>query len=175
MFDTNSLFSSSTTTAFDFGDILNSFVSNKKESTQESTQEYDWKKAYLSLKDDFDSYRKRIENTRQSEKKNLTKEIVKGFLEVVEYTLFTYNAKNKMGTYSKEDEMILNKLSNFLKTYDVYPMKDPTGHPFDHNFHEAVLSDESGMFKPGTVTMVLSHGYMFGDEVLKHARVVVAK
>ena len=59
------------------------------------------------MKDDFDSYRKRMDIAKSTEKKNLTKEIINGFLDVVEFALFTYNAKNKMGTYTKEDKMIL--------------------------------------------------------------------
>lgn len=154
---------------FDFGEFLNGGTSSVTASG------YDWKRAYLSMKDDFDSYRKRMDIAKSTEKKNLTKEIIRGLLDVVEFALFTYNAKNKMGTYTKEDEMILDKLSAFLKTYDVHPMKDPVGLQFDHNFHEAVMTDESGMFESGTVSLCLSHGYMFGDEVLRYAKVVVAK
>ena len=177
MFDVNNLFSSTNTSAFDFGDLLSKFSSGNKKNVNENnvpSDEYDWKNAYLILKDDFDSYKKRMENTRQMEKSNLTKEIIKGFLDVVEYALFTYKAKNKMGTYTKEDEMILNKLSDFLKAYDVHPMKDPVGQTFDHRLHEAVISDTSEMFESGTVTMVISHGYMIGDEVLRYAKVAVA-
>lgn len=178
MFDANNLFSSANTSAFDFGDLWSKFASGeRKKNVNENnvpSGEYDWKNAYLTLKDDFDSYRKRVENARQTEKRNLTKEIIKGFLDVVEYALFTYKAKNKMGTYTKEDEMILNKLSDFLKAYDVHPMKDPVGQTFDHRLHEAVYSDTSEMFESGTVTMVISHGYMIGDEVLRYAKVAVA-
>lgn len=181
MFDTNDLFSSASTSAFDFGDLLSKFSSFSSENNNENnnenkepSNEYDWKNAYLVLKDDFDSYRKRMENARQMEKRNLTKEIIKGFLDVAEYALFTYKAKNKMGTYTKEDEMILNKLSEFLKAYDVRRMKDPVGSTFDHRLHEAVISDTSEMFEPGTVTMLISHGYMIGDDVLRYAKVAVA-
>jgi molecular chaperone GrpE len=172
MHDNNIFFSSSDAPNFDFADFLSNYTKTVKEQTSEDS--YNWKDAYLKMKDDFDSYRKRVENARSVEKKNLTKEIVRGFLDVVEYALFTYKAKNKMGTYTKEDEMILDKLSDFLKAYDVHPMKDPTGHQFDYNFHEAVISDNSGMFEAGTVTMVIAHGYMIGDEVLRHAKVAVA-
>lgn len=176
MFDANNLFSSANTSAFDFGDLLSKLSSVNKNVNENNvpSNEYDWKNAYLTLKDDFDSYRKRVENARKTEKRNLTKEIIKGFLDVVEYALFTYKAKNKMGTYTKEDEMILNKLSDFLKAYDIHPMKDPVGQMFDHRLHEAVFSDMSKMFESGTVTMVISHGYMIGDEVLRYAKVAVA-
>ena len=169
----NSIFSNPNAT-FDFGSLLSEFAANSGLHGQEEDDDHDWKSAYLSLKDDFDSYRKRIENARNIEKFNLTKEIVKGFLDVVEYLIFIYKAKNEMGTYTKEDEMVLNKITEMLKKYDVHPMLDPVGKPFDHKYHEAVMSDKSGMFESGTVTLLLEHGYMIGDEVLKYAKVVVA-
>lgn len=179
MFDANNLFSSANTSAFDFGDLWSKFASGgeKNKNVNENnvpSGEYDWKNAYLTLKDDFDSYRKRVENARQTEKRNLTKEIINGFLDVVEHILFTFKAKNSIGSYSKEDELILNKLSSFLGDYNVYPMKDPVGSMFDEKYHEVVISDDSGLFKSGTITMVISHGYMIGDEVLRYAKVAVA-
>lgn len=152
----------------------NAFTSSDKPSEDDSEDNIDWKQSYLKMKEDFDSYRNRTEKARETERFNLTREIIKGFLEVVDYAIFTFKAKNNIGSLTKEDEMILNKLSSFLKAYDVHPMKDPTGTPFDHNFHEAVMTDTSEMFESGTVTLTLSHGYMIGDKVLRHAKVVVA-
>ena len=169
----NNIFSSSST-PFDFGKMFSDYLHTAKKTPEEREDVYDWKKAYLTLKDDFESYRKRTDSARNAEKRNLTKEIVKGFLDVVDYILFTYKAKNNMGTYTREDEMVLNKISDFLKTYDVHPMKDPVGSPFDHKLHEAVISDNSKEFESGTVTLLISHGYMIGDEVLRYAKVAVA-
>lgn len=171
MFDSNNLFSSANTSAFDFSELLSKFSSGKD---AEPSDNYDWKNAYITLKSDFDSYRKRMDIAKKTEKKNLTKEIINGFIDVVEFILFTYKAKNKMDTYTNEDKMILNKISDFLKTYDVHPMKDPVGQTFDHRRHEAVLVDDSKMFEPGTVTLAISHGYMIGDEVLRYPKVAVA-
>ena len=170
------LFSSTNPTGFDFADLLSKHVAQSSfQSTAKDSDDYDWKEAYLSLKEDFDSYRKRTENARRMEKTNLTREIIKGFLGVIDYILFTYKAKNSMGTYTKEDEMVLNKLTDLLKSYNVYPMKDPVGQMFDHRWHEAVIADHSDMFESGTITMVIAHGYMIGDEVLRHAKVAVAR
>lgn len=165
---------------FDFGEFLNSFtkaqstVPPSNEDNKDDGEIYDWKKAYEEVLSDFNAYRKRTEISRSVEKKNLTKEIIRGFIDIIDYILYTFNAKNHLGTYSKEDEMILNRLFSFLKKYDVHPMENVDGHPFDHNFHEAILVDRSGMFESGIVTMVINQGYMIGDEVLRHARVCVS-
>ena len=87
----------------------------------------------------------------------------------------TYRAKNVNGTATKEDDMVLNRLYATLWKYGVSPMKDATGTPFDVNLQEAILVDRSGMFESGSVTMVLEQGFMLGDEVLRHAKVMVAE
>jgi len=170
---------SSSSSGFDFGDLLNSIAKGSKtnddESSSDHNQSYDWKSAYETILNDFNSYKKRTELAKSTEKKNLTKEIIRGFLEIIDYILFTYKAKNVSGTYTKEDEMVLQKMLVFLNQYDVKPMRGIEGKPFDHNFHEAIMVDKSGMFEEGIVTLVLSHGYMIGDEVLRHAKVCVAE
>ena len=171
--------SKSSSSGFDFGDLLNSIAKGSKpnndEFSKQNNQSYDWKSAYETILNDFNSYKKRTELAKSTEKKNLTKEIIKGFLEIIDYILFTYKAKNTLGTYTKEDEMVLQKMLVFLNQYGVKPMRGLEGKPFDHNFHEAIMLDKSGMFEEGTVTLVFSHGYMIGDEVLRHAKVCVAK
>lgn len=169
----------SSSSGFDFGDLLNSIAKDSKpnddESSSEQNQSYDWKSAYETILNDFNSYKKRTELAKSAEKKNLTKEIIKGFLEIIDYILFTYKAKNTLGTYTKEDEMVLQKMLTFLNQYNVKPMRGLEGKPFDHNFHEAIMVDSSGMFEDGCITMVISQGYMIGDEVLRHAKVCVSK
>ena len=175
----NSSSSKSSSSVFDFGDLLNSIAKDSKpnddESSSEQNQSYDWKSAYETILNDFNSYKKRTELAKSAEKKNLTKEIIKGFLEIIDYILFTYKAKNTLGTYTKEDEMVLQKMFTFLNQYNVKPMRGLEGKPFDHNFHEAIMVDSSGMFEDGCITMVISQGYMIGDEVLRHAKVCVSK
>ena len=174
-------FQSSSTSSFDFGDLLKSFTekrdgqntSNKNESGD--FDDYDWKNAYESILNDFNSYRKRTESIKASEKKNLKKELLLGFLDVVDYLILTYSAKKKLNTYTEEDEMVLKKFMSFLKMNNVEPMKDMSGQPFDHNLHDAIMVDSSGMFDDDVITITLSQGYMIDGEVLRHAKVCISK
>jgi molecular chaperone GrpE len=53
---------------------------------------------------------------------------------------------------------------------------DPSGAPFDPNFHEAILEvDAPEGAAPGTVVQVAQKGYRRGDRSLRAARVVVAR
>ncbi len=46
---------------------------------------------------------------------------------------------------------------------------------FDPNLHEALMHVESLGHESGAIVQVLSKGYLLGDEVLRHAKVSVAK
>ena len=48
------------------------------------------------------------------------------------------------------------------------------GQPFDPNLHQAVMQQPTTEYPPMTVVLVLEHGYMIHDRVLRPARVAVA-
>jgi molecular chaperone GrpE len=52
---------------------------------------------------------------------------------------------------------------------------DPSGEPFDHNFHQAIYETERTEEPPGTVIEVLQPGYLLHDRLLRPAMVGVAK
>lgn len=52
---------------------------------------------------------------------------------------------------------------------------DPTGEPFDPNFHEAMYEVPDSGFSNGTVAQVVQPGYSLHDRLLRPARVGVAK
>lgn len=53
---------------------------------------------------------------------------------------------------------------------------DAVGKPFDESLHEALLQQpaEDGV-EPGTVLAEVQKGYLFGDRVLRHSKVIVAQ
>ena len=61
---------------------------------------------------------------------------------------------------------------SFLKVLDVYQIRpfDALGQPVSEEFHE-VLSQWPG--EEGKVTQVFEKGYRIGDDILRHAKVVV--
>jgi molecular chaperone GrpE len=52
---------------------------------------------------------------------------------------------------------------------------DPSGEPFDHNFHQAIYEAERSEKPPGTIIEVLQPGYLIHDRLLRPAMVGVAK
>lgn len=52
---------------------------------------------------------------------------------------------------------------------------DPVGQPFDPNWHEAMVAQESADSPPDTVLSVIQKGYSLNGRLLRPARVVVSK
>ena len=52
---------------------------------------------------------------------------------------------------------------------------DPADKPFDPNWHEAMVAQESADKPPGTVLTVIQKGYALNGRLLRPARVIVAK
>ena len=64
-----------------------------------------------------------------------------------------------------------------VKVMDTNNIKriDPSGEPFDPNFHEAMYEVPDSGFSNGTVAQVVQPGYRLHDRLLRPARVGVAK
>jgi molecular chaperone GrpE len=52
---------------------------------------------------------------------------------------------------------------------------DPVGQPFDPNWHEAMVAQESPELPPNTVLSVIQKGYSLNGRLLRPARVIVSK
>jgi len=52
---------------------------------------------------------------------------------------------------------------------------DPADKPFDPNWHEAMVAQESADKAPGTVLTVIQKGYALNGRLLRPARVIVSK
>lgn len=69
--------------------------------------------------------------------------------------------------------MILNKLQTFLDSENVAAVAS-VGQPFDPQWHEAMLQEETTDYPDGTVMLELRRGYRLGDRMLRPALVKVA-
>jgi molecular chaperone GrpE len=68
-------------------------------------------------------------------------------------------------------------LRELNKAFDKAGIKviDPQGQPFDPNWHEAMVAQESPDQAPNTVLAVIQKGYSLNGRLLRPARVVVSK
>ena len=68
-------------------------------------------------------------------------------------------------------------LRELNKAFDKAGIKllDPKGQPFDPNWHEAMVAQESADVPPNTVLAVIQKGYSLNGRLLRPARVIVSK
>lgn len=140
--------------------------------TEELRREHD---LYLRAMADFANYRKRVERERAAEARSGKREVILPLLEVVDgFDRALSHIGNAPSAMSEGLQAIHRKLLGLLEAQGVTPLKS-AGEPFNPELHDAIGSVESQDYKPGTVAEDIQRGYRWGDEVLRPARVRVAR
>ena len=131
---------------------------------------------YIRLAADFDNYRKRQAQERESLLKYGAQECLKKVIEVTDnfdnaiQTVENIDNIDKM----KETFFILNKqLTDSLAKLGVEQIKS-VGEKFDPNLHEAVMQTPTEEYPEETIIAEMQKGYKLGDKVLRPAMVNVA-
>jgi molecular chaperone GrpE len=139
---------------------------------QELSREHD---LHLRALADFDNYRKRVQRERESAAQAGKRQLVLALLDVMDdferALAYTNTAPASILTGAR---VIHQRLTDLLQAQGVVPYTS-AGQPFDPALHEAVDVINTDQATPGVVLNELSHGYRWGDEVLRPARVRVAQ
>lgn len=131
---------------------------------------------YLRLAADFDNYRKRTAREYDEITRSANARLLQSLVAVVddfERALVDEAAGEKVEAYRRGVELIYGKLQDLLKRERVTVM-EVVGKPFDPAFHEALMQQSSDEYPEGTVSGVVQKGYLLGEKVLRHARVIVS-
>lgn len=146
---------------------------------------------YLQLaqrtKADFDNYRKRMATESQAQVERGKLEIVSGLLEAVDNIERVLEAAGideaaALGGEIPEDAPVTTQgvivsyrdLNAVLKKAGVEAF-DSRGQNFDPNLHEALQALPADGVEPGVVIEQMQKGYRAGENVVRHARVVVSQ
>ena len=131
---------------------------------------------YIRLAADFENYRKRQAQERESLLKYGAQECLKKVIEVADnfdralQTVENIDNMDKM----KETFYILNKqLTDSLTKLGLEQIKC-VGEKFDPNLHEAVMQTPTEEYPEETIIAEMQKGYKMGDKVLRPAMVNVA-
>lgn len=143
---------------------------------QEAAESHD---RLLRLTAEFDNYKKRTQRRMDDQKKLSNAELIKDLLPVIDNLerAAAVCDENREGLESGMVEgvkMTLNELLEVLRKYHVTPI-EARGQPFDPNYHEAVMQEESAEFPENTVISELQKGYLLHDRLIRPAMVVVSK
>jgi molecular chaperone GrpE len=132
----------------------------------------------LRVTAEFENYKKRMERDTNDFRKFANEALIKDILPIVdnlERALEISEGDNQK-TYQgirEGVEMTLKGLLDSLKKYGVVPIES-LEQPFDPNFHQAVMQEESDRYPESTVSQELQKGYMMQDRLLRPAMVVVS-
>jgi molecular chaperone GrpE len=134
---------------------------------------------YLRMCADFDNYKKIVQRRMDDYKKFANTELLKDLLTVVDnleraLDVRRENLSNVESCMIEGVEMTLNEILNLLKKYNVTQV-DADRKPFDPNYHDAVMQEESDDLPDNTVKKELQKGYLLHDRLIRPAMVVVSK
>ena len=123
----------------------------------------------LRIAAEYDNFRKRAVKEKEDAYTDAYCDAVKTLLPVMDNL---QRAKSFDGT-SEGTALIMKQLEECFAKLGVeeIPAK---GLPFDPNFHNAVMMDDSGEFPKDTVTEVFQSGYTLRGKVIRFAMVKVA-
>lgn len=131
---------------------------------------------YIRLAADFDNYRKRQEQERESLVKYGTENALKKMLEVLDN--FERGQKALEGVEDSEKikecfQLVHKQVRDTLSKLGLEEIK-AVGEEFDPNFHEAVMQTPTTEHPEHTVINELQKGYKVGDKILRPTLVNVA-
>jgi molecular chaperone GrpE len=130
---------------------------------------------YLRALADFDNYRRRVERESQNTARSGKREIILSLLEVLDGfdRVFQHAEKNQSAPWEGV-QAIHRKLLAVLQAQGIAAFES-VGQKFDPALHEAIAAVEANGNPSGVIVEDLQHGYRWGDEVLRPARVRVAQ
>jgi molecular chaperone GrpE len=130
---------------------------------------------------DFENYRKRVERERGGAERSGKRAIILALLDVMDdFDRALEHVGQSPDAVVEGLRAVHKRLADALKAQGVTPIES-VGQQFDPMRHEAVGAIEAGVgragiaLEPGAVTDETRRGYLWDGEVLRPARVLVAK
>lgn len=143
-------------------------IESLKEELAKSKNDYF--KAYA----DIDNLRKRLLNEKESILKYRASGIATELLPGLDNLARALSGANLEDPFVKGVEMVYQQLIQALKNEGVEEI-EALDKPFDHNYHNALMSEKIDKIEPGIVVEVLQKGYKLKDRVLRASLVKVSE
>lgn len=162
---------------------------NQQEETQqnEAEQQVDqcrqeleqWKERFMRMSADFENYKRRTEKEQVSWMRSSKMAVLRNLLPVIDTVeLALLDCSTRKVTPENDSliqgiKMMASAFHKFLESSDVTEIKEVT--TFDPLLHEAIAQVATDTHESDTIVNVLQKGYRFGDQVMRPAKVTVAK
>ena len=131
----------------------------------------------LRVSAEFENYRKRTAREMDDFRKYAVQSLLKEMLSAVDHIELAIQAAacNSAPDRNLTEglSLTLKELLRIFEKFNVMPI-EAVGKPFNPEFHEAILREESDELPENTVLREMQKGYMIGSRLLRPALVVVA-
>ena len=134
-----------------------------------------WRELAMRTAAEYDNYRKRTVKDREEFAKYANRGLLEELLPVIdnfEMGMQMAGQDTSSMIYIGMD-MVRKQLHDFLEGQGVEPISTEPGQMFDHNIHEAIMSEPSDQ-PEGTVLRILRRGYNLRGRLLRPVNVVTA-
>lgn len=135
----------------------------------------DQEESFMRLNAEYQNFRRRTQEEKSSIALYANEKIMNDLILVVDnFERALDSIEDKESQTYKGVEMVSNQLMDSLKKAGLETIEANVGDDFDHNFHMAVMQEESSEYEPGKILMVLQKGYKIGKKVLRASMVKVS-
>jgi molecular chaperone GrpE len=135
-----------------------------------------FKDRWVRLAAEFDNYKKRTLRERDALIRSANEGLIRDLLPVVDSAdraTAHSDGDSESEAFKTGVRMILEQLPKILENRGLNEIES-SGQQFDPNLHEALMQVASDQ-EAGTVVEVIERGYRLGENVLRHAKVVVSQ
>ena len=147
----------------------------EEKAEQEVDELTKWREMALRTAAEYDNYRKRCVKDREDFTKYANRSLLEELLPVID--------NFEMGMQMAQQDtssmiyigmsMVQKQLTDFLSSQGVEPIACTPGQEFDHNVHEAIMSEPSDQ-PEGSIIRILRKGYNLRGRLLRPVNVVTA-
>lgn len=150
-----------------------------EETSQDvSPEETEWKERYLRMASDFDNFRKRTQREKEQWIKQANQDLLRALLPIfddLDRSLTAAEASDNLEALREGMRLVQKKVKNTLEKQGVAQI-DAKGKPFDTDYHEAIAQMPAPTEEQkGAVLEVVETGYLYREEVLRYAKVIIGE
>ena len=156
-------------------EVVKDLRSKLETKTGEAEENYD---RLLRVSAEFENYKKRTAREMVDFQKYANQSLLRELLPIIDNLELAIKAAAEAADSTDAClldgvELTRKEILKVFENFHVEPI-DALGKPFDPNFHEAVMREESDEHPENTVVNELQKGYLMHDRLLRPSMVVVA-
>ena len=129
---------------------------------------------YLRALADFENYRRRVERDRASAAQSGKRDVILPLLEVLDGFERALQSDDTPPAVTEGLLALQRQFLRLLEAQGIAPLES-VGQPFNPELHDAIGMVQTDEVESGAVAEELQRGYRWGDDVLRPARVRVAR